>query len=104
MAREEEHPRVHFSSTATLSLMSIANWMSKTRKSEREEKIQLHYQAKLYYDNDRVKRMLRKKTPHPYDCLDFRALFFPVHWGDKLRFDGNNRGGAGVKKSRAPGD
>ena len=36
---------------------------------EREgEKIQLHYQAKLYYDYGRVKRMLRKKAPHPYDC------------------------------------
>jgi len=56
--------------------------MSKTRKSEREKKIRLQYQAKLYYDYDRVKRMLRKKTPHPYDCLDCRTLFFPVHWGD----------------------
>ena len=82
VAREEEHPRVHFFPTATLSLMSIANWMSKTRESEREKKIGLHYEAKLYYDYDRVKKMLRKKTPHPYDCLDCRTLFFPVHWGD----------------------
>lgn len=61
VAREEEHPRVHFFPTATLSLMSIANWMSKTRKSEREKKIQLQYQAKLYYDYDRVKT--RQWTP-----------------------------------------
>ena len=61
MAREEEHPRVHLFPTATLSLMSIANWMSKTRKSEREKKIQLKYQAKLYYDDDRVKT--RQWTP-----------------------------------------